>query len=84
MATVSAAAIEELSELEKVMNEFAHLSITKPGNRFDCVWVTIAKLVHTNEVEIAGKTTQMRPLPGTVGVPLETVVKMLGELQRAF
>jgi hypothetical protein len=73
-----------LSEFEQLLNEFAHLSITRPINRQDCVWVTVAHLLSTDVVSLAAQVPVLRPQPSVDpnGLSLDQVKGLLQALGR--
>ena len=67
---------------EQLINEMAHLSIEDPIDRFDCVLVTISKLIKTGVTDLAFNVSVPRPLPKTTGVSLDTIQTILHDLGR--
>lgn len=70
------------AEVDLLTNEFAHLPLQRPvHDKFDCVWVTIAKLLKDSIVNVAFRVSVMRPHPKTRGVMEYDIVTMLKDLQ---
>lgn len=71
----------EDAALASLTNELEHMSLTRPQNRYDCVYVTLGKLTGIDVVSLgASITSKLRPLPGTQGVSLDELEPILFEL----
>jgi hypothetical protein len=74
---------QEDANIDALTNELAHLSLQKPLNRYDCVYVTLSKLVGCSVATLgASIDSALRPLPNSKGLAIDVIEAIILELNK--